>query len=224
VLASAVGGVGFWVVGIFEALVVILASSLYALNMWGLYFGAVPTGEGFNSGMNAVVAVLLVGALVGIAATTVAGCVCGIAQWLVLRRQVYRAASWVLASAASFAGAMLAVVALLGAVGLVVVRINAGMAEILEIWQEAGWLGLVLAEPFSGMDQTHLLRQQVPQVALSALAGALGGAVYGTISGGAMVWLLRQPVPRAKEDAERNHESNQPPDMPDKQPKSTPEK
>lgn len=91
----------------------------------------------------------------------VGGASVGIAQWLVLRRQVARAGWWVLTN--TLVGGALG-----GAVDLVV-----------------GGLG--------GLDASAGLAV-LAIIPLLPVGGFLASAVYGVITGGVLVWLLRQPV------------------------------
>jgi MFS family permease len=95
----------------------------------------------------------------------VGGALVGIAQWLVLRRQVDQAGYWVLASTVGWAMG--------GAVALVL----GGMR---------GW-DLILV------------------ILLLPVGGMVATAWYGAITGGVLVWLLRQPIteePSLPQDAE----------------------
>ncbi len=82
----------------------------------------------------------------------VGGASVGIAQWLVLRRQVDRAGWWVLASTVGWA---------------------MGVAVALALGGMRGW-DLIFA------------------IILLPVGGIVASAWYGAITGGAMVWLLRQ--------------------------------
>jgi hypothetical protein len=134
----------------------------------------------------------------------------GILQWLVLRRRVSGAGWWVLASAAAGYGilagfigyseslsfgtllSLTGVVALGGAaVGTLQWLVLRGKVSRAGWWVLAstvGWgLSVTMARaiPWSN-DETDVL-----------LALAVTGAVLGAVTGGALVWLLRQPVPEA---------------------------
>jgi hypothetical protein len=108
---------------------------------------------------------------------TVLGASTGTAQWLVLlvlQRQVSRSGWWVLASTLG------------GAVGLAV------GSEVAE--------GLVGAASYAvigasvGTAQWLVLRRHVSRSGWWVLASTVGLAAGGAITGGVMVWLLRQPV------------------------------
>jgi hypothetical protein len=134
----------------------------------------------------------------------------GILQWLVLRRRVSGAGWWILASTAGGYGIIQAgfegfsqslesyglllsftgVVALGGAVtGILQWLVLRGKVSRAGWWVLASTVGWVLgvtvarAFPWGGDDSDFI--------------GALvvTGAVLGVVTGGALVWLLRQPVP-----------------------------
>ncbi len=136
----------------------------------------------------------------------------GLPQWLVLRRRVSGAGWWVLASAA-------------GGYGIWQAGFT-GYSDSLSLSYGSllGWTGVVaLSGAVTGTLQWLVLRGQVSRAGWWVLAstvgwglgmtaaiafsrgvgasdfGALGGtgAVLGAVTGGALVWLLRQPVPEA---------------------------
>ena len=146
--------------------------------------------------------------LVGI----VLGIVVGVLQWLVLRRRVSGAGWWVLASAAGGYGTLQAgfmpfstslqsfgvylswtrVVALGGAVTgtlqWLVLRGQVSRAGWWVLASTVGWgLGVTVARAFPwGVDTAD---------AVGALV--VTGAILGALTGGALVWLLRQPAKEA---------------------------
>ena len=128
--------------------------------------------------------------VVGYAAVAVGGVLAGVLQWLVLRRQVARSGGWALTG--------IVAVAMVGLVVFGVGMINADL----------GWvLGVALFGTMVGVLQWLVLRRQVPRAGWWVLASTVGwvagmplggflgwgalGAVYGAITGGALVWLLR---------------------------------
>ncbi len=126
---------------------------------------------------------------------SVLGAVVGLMQWLILREYVSRAGWWVLASSAGLAvGYGVAVVALGSFAETVVVALGGTVTGILQ-WlilrrhfSRAGWwvLASTVGLGFSmavSLDSSSML--------------LVGGAVLGAVTGGALVWLLRQPVPEA---------------------------
>jgi hypothetical protein len=176
---------------------------------------------GEDNGIN--VLKLILGYFMGGAAL---GSVVGLMQWLVLRRQVSRAGWWVLASAAGFAvvggggygaadvvfdyligwGGVSSLTNILGRT--VVVALGGAVAGILQ-WlvlqsqvSRAGWWvlastvgwGLCMAMAFSGLS---LLESDIETFIPTLLLLVGGGVVLGAVTGGALVWLLRQPVPEA---------------------------
>jgi len=114
----------------------------------------------------------------------------GIAQWLVLRwRQVPRASLWVLATAVGGAvGGLVSGVVTPGATGIGgdVLGASVGVAQwlVLRRWQvpRAGWWVLTITVSLAA----HQLLPSGPVTTAFNLAG------YGAITGGVMVWLLRQ--------------------------------
>ena len=150
----------------------------------------------------------------------VLGAVVGIFQWVVLRERVPGAGSWVWASTAGLAvaGGVGGAVVMAGA--------NADLGEGGSLAAVVGYtLVGALGGAVTGMLQRPVLRGQVSRsgwwvlastvgwglgmavtgAGMSALAvgdicglmSLFGGAVLGAVTGGALVWLLRQPVPEA---------------------------
>jgi len=134
----------------------------------------------------------------------------GVLQWLVLRRRVSRAGWWVLASAAAGYGILAGFI---------------GYSESLSFGTLLRFTGVVaLGGAVTGILQWLVLRSQVSQAGWWVLASTVGwglsvtvaraipwgmdemdalwalvvtGAVLGAVTGGALVWLLRRPVPEA---------------------------
>ena len=141
----------------------------------------------------------------------VLGIAVGVLQWLVLRRRVSRAGWWVLASAA-------------GGYGIILAGFE-GLSESLSFGALLSYTGVVaLGGAVTGTLQWLVLRGQVSRAGWWVLASTVGwglvgavlgafpwgvgdtdalvalvvtGAVLGAVTGGALVWLLRQPVPEA---------------------------
>jgi hypothetical protein len=136
----------------------------------------------------------------------------GVLQWLVLRRRVSGAGWWVLASAA-------------GGYGIIQAGFL-GFSQSLESYGLLlRWTGVVaLGGAVTGTLQWLVLRGQVSRAGWWVLASTVGwglvgavlgafpwgvgdtdalvalvvtAAVLGAVTGGALVWLLRQPVPEA---------------------------
>ena len=132
----------------------------------------------------------------------------GVTQWLVLRRQVSRAGWWILATLAAFAVAE--------SLGLVVDDVVSDSVAVvlvgITLWivlrrqvSRAGWWILATPAAFAVGQSLGLLVGDVvsDSVAVGELLGvAVPGAVFGVITGGALVWLLRQPAPRWGEATE----------------------
>jgi hypothetical protein len=145
----------------------------------------------------------------------VAGALAGALQGLVLRRRVRGLRGWVVASAAGLAAgvAVLAVlfglsVGLLGeesgaglAVGAAAGGAVAGAAQWLVLRRRVPRAGWWVPASAAGMAACVVLFLGVTRGADAGLAGiagggAAGGAAYGLITGGALVWLLRGLGPR----------------------------
>ena len=169
---------------------------------WGLWgWWVLASTVGFILGFVVAKATFGSGALAGI----VDGASLGIAQWLVLRRYIARAGWWVLASivglavgfgvcaAVRFAGGFAEDVgfAMAGAVAGTVIGASLGIAQWLVLRRHiarAGWWVLASAvgvATFETVDFAMLF--DAGRVFL------VGVAAYGAITGGVLVWLLRQP-------------------------------
>ncbi len=129
-------------------------------------------------------------------------------QWLILREYVSRAGWWVLAGTAGLAVAW--------GCGCGVAVMALGYSENLESFAaRLGWTVVAaLGGAVAGILQWLVLRGQVSRAGWWVLASTVGwglsnavagefsrplvgGAVLGAVTGGALVWLLRQPVPEA---------------------------
>ena len=147
------------------------------------------------------------------------GSVLGLVQWLVLRRQISRAGWWILASAAGLAVAT-------GA-GIVVAESTFDPIGLVNCAVLGRWVAVVvLGGAVISILQWFVLRRQVSQASWWVLANTLGwascmalsgasiiatpvglgpllmsliggGVVLGAVTGGALVRLLRQPLPEA---------------------------
>ena len=122
----------------------------------------------------------------------------GIAQWLVLRRQVARAGWWVLASIVGFALGFV--------VGGPLGSATTSRAVFTPVDVAVQFLlgGAGNGAPM-GIAQWLVLRRQVGRAGWWVLASTVGlavgaffsvaaGVIYAPITGGVLVWLLRQPV------------------------------
>jgi len=173
--------------------------------------GQTPLGVGLASCVNAIVL----------------GAVVGIFQWVILRERVPGAGRWVWASIAGLAvaggvggavvvaganpdigmGSLAAVVgwtlvvALGGAVtGMLQRPVLRGQVSRAGWWMLASTVGWGL-----GMAVTEALREvRVQAFSPGGFFGSLaaGGVAFGAVTGGALVWLLRQPVAPEREAAE----------------------
>ena len=164
--------------------------------------GQTPLGVGLASCVNAIVL----------------GAVVGIFQWVVLRERVPGADRWIWSSIVGLAVAG-------GVVGPLLL-VGGGNADFGSLAAVVGYtLVGTLGGAVTGMLQRPVLRGQVSRsgwwvlastvgwglgmavtgAGMNALAvgdfcglmGFFGGAVLGAVTGGALVWLLRQPVPEA---------------------------
>ena len=141
----------------------------------------------------------------------VIGASLGIAQWLVLGGLVARAGWWVLASTVGRVVGLAvgaAVVEVGGeALSSALVGASVGIAQWLVLRRQvsrAGWwvlastVGLVVGTAVSFGATDPLLEARAVALAAVGLAivvrGAVGGAVFGALTGGVLVWLFRQPI------------------------------
>ncbi len=183
----------------------------WGLWLWWVVAGVVGWGVGWGLGWSEVEFLSVDVAAAEYGGVVVGVTVAGVLQWLVLRRQIARAAWWIVASLVSGVVAGGVIYGVGGDAGF-----TAEVARDLDVgWVvEAGLYGAVL-----GVLQWLVLRGQVALSGLWVLASTVGwivgdpvcsslmgfgtlswvvfGAVYGAITGLVLVWLLRQPSPAA---------------------------
>jgi hypothetical protein len=132
-----------------------------------------------------VVAVVVGGVLVGASL--------GVAQWLLLRQRLSRAAWWILASAVGIAVAAAGWWLLESTAGVAVAALSGvslGVAQWLVLRRQlsrAAWWILASAVGFA------VVFVAFDSSVASAATGAVGVVAYGAITGGVLVLLLRQP-------------------------------
>lgn len=183
----------------------------WRLWLWWVVAGVVGWGLGWGLGWSEVEFLSVDVAAAEYGGVVVGVTVAGVLQWLMLRRQIARAAWWIVASLVSGVVAGGVIYGVGGDAGF-----TAEVARDLDVgWVvEAGLHGAVL-----GVLQWLVLRGQVALSGLWVLASTVGwivgdpvcsslmgfgtlswvvfGAVYGAITGLVLVWLLRQPSPAA---------------------------
>jgi len=199
-------GWGFWLgwvlastMGVVVGSIMVLVIGLLIYGLLEELIGSAGTDILFESGGPW----LVMGIMLGIGV--------GILQWLVLRRRVSGVGWWVLASAA-------------GGYGILQAGFQ-GLSESLSFGALLSFTGVVaLGGAVTGTLQWLVLRGQVSRAGWWVLASTVGwglvgavlgafpwgvgdtdalvalvvtGAVLGAVTGGALVWLLRQPVPEA---------------------------
>lgn len=135
-------------------------------------------------------------------AFAVTGAVIGTAQWLVLRQHLPRAGWWVLASALGFAmfGGVHEADAVVFAVVFVVVGAAVGIVQWLVLRQHLSRAGCWVLASTTGFAMFGAA-PKVFEAVYQAVGFAVGAAVvlvivamYGGITGAALVRLLRQPA------------------------------
>ena len=183
----------------------------WGLWLWWVVAGVVGWGVGWGLGWSEVEFMSVDVAAAEYGGVVVGVTVAGVLQWLVLRQRMARAAWWIVASLVSGLVAGGVIYGVGGDAGF-----TAEVATDLDVgWVvEAGLYGAVL-----GVLQWLVLRGQVALSGLWVLASIVGwvvgdpvcsslmdfgalswvvfGAVYGAITGIALVWMLRQPSPAA---------------------------
>lgn len=186
-------GWGFWLLWVVASTVGMFVGLILTFFLYSVYYA----GLGFESSF--AYDMLATGFGIGIGV--------GISQWLVLRRRVSHVGWWVLANTAAGFAIMLA--------GF------AGYSEPLKSFSEfLSFTGvIVLGGAVTGIFQWLILRRKVSKAGWWVLASTLGwglgvtvarafpwgidnygigplavtAAVLGAITGGVLVWLLRQP-------------------------------
>ncbi len=156
------------------------------MSLWGQWTLAHAIGGG------------IVGALEGgqfqfFATLVLTGCILGIAQWLVLRREIRQASGWILASTL---GWWLGVNLRIGSSGVLDPIVN-WLFSTGALW-ETFWLNLV-KQPVTaialGGAQWLVLRRQFPRAGWWIVGSAVGGAVNGAFSA-VLCAAACQPVSR----------------------------
>ena len=186
-------GWGFWLWWVLASSVGLAVSVVGVLFVFAaLVIGA---GEAFEPSVVFGYVLLAVGG-------AVMGASVGIAQWLVLRRQVSWAGRWVLASTVGMAVGQVLSGAVSVGEGYVMFGASVGIAQWLVLRRrvsQAGWWVLASTMCFAvflavAFDLSGAL--DIDTALLGAVIGALLAILfdYGAITGGVMVWLLRQPV------------------------------
>jgi hypothetical protein len=206
-------GWGFWLKWVLASTVGVVVGSIMVMVIGLLIYvlleeliGRAETDILLEPGWLTVLFDLVIGSMLGIGV--------GILQWLVLQGRVSRVGWWVLASAA--AGAIQMVGDLesyseLLSFGLLlrftgIVALGGAVAGILQ-WlvlrgkvSRAGWW--VLASTVGWGLSIAVMRALEWGVTddCSLVSQVVSGVVLGAITGAALVWLLRQPVPEAQLD------------------------
>jgi hypothetical protein len=158
--------------------------------LWWVVAGIVGFGVGF-----AVFGV--VGRVVRwVGAEAVIGAAVGIAQWLILRRQVSQDGWWVLASTVGLALGLSWAFDMGFPARLAVAGAPVGIAQWLVLRRQvprAGWWVLASTVGLAvGFAVAFAVLGDVEEVVAFAVLLAVIGAVYGAITGAVLVWLLRQ--------------------------------
>ena len=125
----------------------------------------------------------------------VLGATIGGMQWLVLHRHVSWAGRWAVANIAGWiVGAAMNLPAGLAVgwgVGLVVAGVLQWLVLRLAVARAAWWLLVTFVEWVVGVT----LAMVIPGCQ-GWCSGSVFGVVVGTLTGGALIWLLRQPIPK----------------------------
>ncbi len=188
-------GWGFWLWWVLASTVglavgmVVRPLAFYVVGAWLTWGGGIEVVFALDDVVAYEVAVVLSGALGG---TSV-----GIAQWLVLRRRVARAGWWVLASSVGLAVGMVVGPDIIPDLSRAEPTFVVGIAQVA--------LRGVRDGASMGIAQWLVLRRRVARGGWWVLASTVGlavgvlfsvaaGVIYAPITGGVLVWLLRQSV------------------------------
>jgi hypothetical protein len=179
---------------------VLMTTMGYVLGWFiGFFLAQVPEEFIGSSALEDILAYFIAGAVLGFGV--------GLMQWLLLRGYVSRAGWWVLASTVGWGLSMMAVVE----------AFDVGLGFPVSGAMLGAVTGGALGGAVTGILQWLVLRGQVSRAGWWVLASTVGwglsmavveafdvglglpvgGVVLGAVTGGAIVWLLRQPVPEA---------------------------
>jgi hypothetical protein len=163
--------------------------AFYVVGAWLTWGGGIEVVFALDDVVALEVAFALSGALGGASV--------GIAQWLVLRRQVSRAGWWVLASSVGLAVGSVVGPDIMPDLSRAEPTFVVGIAQVaLRGVQDGASIGIA---------QWLVLRRRVARGGWWVLASTVGlavgvlfsvaaGVIYAPITGGVLVWLLRHPV------------------------------
>jgi hypothetical protein len=176
------------------------------------------TGRAAAALVNVVaVRAALSGLSLNIAAAAFGGALIGVGQWLVLRQRLSDASRWVAASAAGYAVGAVLIYSLLSnrlvfrldpttlsIIQSAVSGISLGVMQWLVLRPHAvGAAWWIPASAAGGIVSGAVVRiGAVPfEIAPVAAIGVLSGALFGGITGAALVWMLQRPIPADLERA-----------------------
>lgn len=179
---------------------------------WGLWFQlvlatavgltvtgvvALPVGFAMSNAVTGVVIRIVIFAVIGV----VIGAYTGLAQWLLLRKQLFQADWWILATVLGWALglALFSVVndAVNNTVSGAVIGSVMGLAQWLvlrtQLFHTGWWIVATILGLTLGFAMNDAFFRVVNDPTSRAIIGAIIGVIYGAITGNALVWLLRQP-------------------------------